>query len=175
MTLNKNPIDFTYEEVKERLTLMFKDRSILFDRAEVYYPTFSAVVHKVMICIEALINNSDNIQSLGDVEEKILYGGLSFIPIVLLANKHPQTKECCAALVLLVNNYLHQFPNQELEELIASLYNMIALEDKFSAILLASDVLLMQFKALSTKNQNYYQLSRNFVKEILGEDIITHE
>ena len=61
MTLNKNPIDFTYEEVKERLTLMFKDRSILFDRAEVYYPTFSTVVHKIMICIEALINNSDNI------------------------------------------------------------------------------------------------------------------
>ena len=146
---------------------MFKHRDILLDRAEIYHPQFGAVVNKMISCVCALAEDAEEIQSLGDVELKMLYGGLSFIPIVLLNNRHPDAKDACTALILMTHNYLNCFPDAELEELVAALYNLIALENNFSLLLLASDVMLMQFKSTLGKTQDYYSLSRNFVAEIL--------
>lgn len=167
MNLTQNPINYTLEEAKEKVSLLFKHRDILFDRAEIYHPQFGAVVNKMLACICALADDAEEIQSLGDVEIKALYGGLSFIPIVLLNDRHPEAKNACAALILMTHNYLSCFPDPELEELVAALYNLIALENNFTLLLLASDVMLMQFKSTLGKTQDYYSLSRNFVAEIL--------
>lgn len=167
MNLTQTPINYTLEEAKERTTLLFKHREILLDRAEIYYPQFGAVVNKMIACVCALADEAEEIQSLGDVEIKALYGGLSFIPIVLLSDRHPDAKEACAALILMTHNYLSCFPDPEMENLVAALYNLIALENNFSLLILASDVLLMQFKSTLGKTQDYYSLSRNFVAEIL--------
>lgn len=167
MNLTQNPINYTLEEAKEKTTLLFKHRDILLDRAEIYHPQFGAVVNKMISCVCALAEDAEEIQSLGDVELKMLYGGLSFIPIVLLNNRHPDAEDACAALILMTHNYLNCFPDAELEELVAALYNLIALENNFSLLLLASDVMLMQFKSTLGKTQDYYSLSRNFVAEIL--------
>lgn len=175
MNFNQDFLDLSYEEVNKNINFLFENRQILLSEVDEYFAGFTSVIDKISFVIHSYVDDKSIEEKdavLDELETLYLKGGLSLIPVTLLKSEAPETEKCCAALLLLVSNYLKIYPNNDIQEIVDSVYNLLKMKNNFKLVLVASDIIIEKLKMNTSTESNlseFYAISSNFVDKILNK------
>ncbi len=176
MLTRQEAIHMDYQAVLEKIEKIKNEPALLLDMCLPYANHFPMLLDKMVTAIDLTLKESDEtINSLGDQEAIQLIQVLRQFPYILLENKHEETWELCAAVILLIANYLTIFPNESLAEANNTLYTLYATNDHFKTLILASEFIIDRYESLINSQIDMYGLSQTFTERLLksfmeGED-----
>lgn len=175
MNFSQDFLNLSYEEVNKKINFLFENRQILFADVDEYFTGFTSVIDKISFVVHSYVDEKsieEKDAALNELETLYLKGGVSLIPVTLLKSETPETEECCAALLLLISNYLKIYPNNDIQENVDGVYNLLKMKNNFKLVLTASDIIIEKLKMSTSAESNlseFYSISSNFVDKILNK------
>lgn len=172
--MENNIIDFTFEQVIEEINLILEHKNIVLRDNMVNFYLFEQKLIKMKNTIQDVINEAQEINSLGEEEIQIFVEGLIQFPFVLLkvtdAEESLEVEKSIKAILLLANNYLGLFESEMLTEAVTTTFNLLYMKNSFTHLIVVAESLLNKYSYVDANQNDYFSMSKNFVDAILNNN-----
>lgn len=172
--MENNIIDFTFEQVMEEIDLILGHKNTVLRDNMINFYNFEQKLTKMVNTIQDVMNEAEEINSLGEEEIQIFVEGLIQFPFILLkvtdSKEFSEVEKSIKAILLLANNYLSLFESKSLTDAVTTTFNLLYMKNSFTHLIIVSESLLNKYSYVDANQNDYFSMSKNFVDAILNNN-----